>query len=511
LKKNTSRLFPRMQACSRCHSFLFAGWAAAFLLTFALPPSPAHAASSPRDTLDFRAVGEAIPPPPVDPAIRRALQQITAGEIQQSITTLVSFNNRSTLSSMRQDLRQGEGVGAAADWIEAQFQKDSAACGGCLEVSRDSFTEIPQSRIPQPTLITNVYAVLRGKDPAQNKRMYLVTGHYDSRNSSNENTRDPAPGANDDASGVAVSLACARVLSRMQFPATLVFVAVAGEEQGLNGSRHLAHLARTEGWDLQGVLNNDIVGGDTTPGDTFADKRRVRVFSEEIPGSATPDEVKRIEATGGENDSPSRQLARAIAAVARTYFKAEPAPFRPILELRQDRFLRGGDHRSFNQEGFSAVRLTEWRENFDHQHQDVRTENGVQYGDLIGFVDFSYTANVARLNAATLASLASAPAAPVKVRMLTAALGNNTALTWASPPGAPQDATYDVVWRETSAPDWQYVAPSPKFGDTPKKQEDGSELYAVTVPISKDNVIFGVRSVDPAGHSSPVVTPVVER
>jgi Peptidase family M28 len=470
-----------------------------------------HAFSSDRPSLDFAAAGEAIPPAPVDPAIRRALEQISATEIQQSIAALVSFNNRSTLSSMRQDSRPGEGVSAAADWIEAQFQKDSAACGGCLEVKRDSFTEQPRDRIPQPTLITNVYAILRGKDPAQNQRMYLVTGHYDSRNSSTENTRDPAPGANDDASGVAVSLACARVLSRMQFPATLVFVAVAGEEQGLNGSRHLARFARSQGWELEGVLNNDIVGGDTTPGDKFQDKHLVRVFSEETPEGATSDEVKRIEAVGGENDSPSRQLARAIAAVARTYFKAGAAPFRPVLALRQDRFLRGGDHRSFNQEGFAAVRLTEWRENFDHQHQNVRMENGVQYGDLIGFVDFSYTANVARLNAATLASLASASGAPLNVRMPIKTLGNSTALTWSSPAGAPPATTYDVMWRETSAPDWQYFASSAKFGDIPKRGQDGTEFHAVTVPISRDNVVFGVRSVDPAGHCSLVVTPVVER
>ena len=511
MKKIARRRFPGMPAWSLCHRILSPGRAAALVLACVWPMSRAHAASpatSPKDTLDFRAVGEAITPAPVDPAIRLALQQITAAEIQQSITTLVSFNNRSTLSSVRQDLRPGEGVIAAADWVEAQFQKDSAACGGCLEVKRDSFTEAPQSRIPQPTPITNVYAVLRGKDPLQSKRMYLVTGHYDSRNSSNENTRDPAPGANDDASGVAVSLACARVLSRMQFPATLVFVAVAGEEQGLNGSRHLAHLARSEGWDLQGVLNNDIVGGDTTPQDKFADKHLIRVFSEQVPQSATPEEVKRIQATGGENDSPSRQLARAMTAVAHTYFK--PDSFRPVLEFRQDRFLRGGDHRSFNQEGFAAVRLTEWRENFDHQHQNVRLENGVQYGDLIGFVDFSYTAQVARLNVATLASLALAPAAPNKVRMLTTALGNNTALTWSSADGAAPSTIYDVVWRETSVPDWQYVASSAKFGDIPTKQQDGSELHTVTVPISKDNVIFGVRSVDPAGHSSPVVIPVVE-
>jgi hypothetical protein len=338
--------------------------------------------------------------------------------------------------------------------------------------------------------------------------MYLVTGHYDSRNSSNENTRDPAPGANDDASGVAVSLACARVLSRMQFPATLVFVAVAGEEQGLNGSRHLARFARSQGWELEGVLNNDIVGGDTTPGDKLQDKHLVRVFSEETPEAATPEELKRIDAVAGENDSPSRQLARAVAAVARTYFP--PPLFAPVLEFRQDRFLRGGDHRSFTQEGYAAVRMTEWRENFNHQHQNVRIENGVQYGDLIGFVDFSYTANVARLNAAALATLASAPGEPQNVVMPIATLDNNTTLTWSSSAGAPAATSYQVVWRETSAPDWQYFASSLQFGDVPKRQEDGSESHTVTVPISRDNVIFGVRAIDPAGHSSLVVTPVVK-
>ena len=374
------------------------------LLLLLLAPMAAHAFSShSHATVDFTAVGQPIPPAPADPAIRRALEQISAAEIQQSIAALVSFKNRSTLSSMRQDLRPGEGVSAAADWIEAQFQKDSAACGGCLEVKRDSFTELPQNRIPQPTLITNVYAVLRGKDPAQNKRMYLVTGHYDSRNSTNENTRDPAPGANDDASGVAVSLACARVLSRMQFPATLVFVAVAGEEQGLNGSRHLARFARSQGWDLEGVLNNDIVGGDTTPGDKFEDKHLDAGLFRGDSGGRHP---RRGEADQGRRRRKRLSIpsAGACHSCGSPYLLSSRPASAPVLEFRQDRFLRGGDHRSFNQEGFAAVRLTEWRENFNHQHQNVRIENGVQYGDLIGFVDFSYTANVARLNAATLAS-----------------------------------------------------------------------------------------------------------
>jgi hypothetical protein len=490
---------------------------AAVSLLALLPPVWASPALSPagrplQAALDFTAVGAPIHPALADPAIGRALKQITSAEIQQSITTLAAFHNRSTLSSMDQGLPPGQGVNAAADWIEAQFRKDAAACSGCLEVKRDTFTEQPQNRIPRPTVISNVYAILRGKDPLQSKRMFLVTGHYDSRNSSNENTADEAPGANDDASGVAVSLACARVLSQMNFPATLVFVAVAGEEQGLNGSRHLAQLAKREGWDLEGVLNNDIVGGDTTPGDTLSDMHRIRVFSETLPMAATPQQVKRIELVGGENDSPSRELARAIAAVARTYVHADPSSLlQPVLEYRQDRFLRGGDHRSFNEEGFAAVRLTEWRENFQHQHQNVRVENGVQYGDLLRFVDFGYTARVARLNAATLASLASAPAPPRNLVMVAAALGNKTDLAWVAPPGAPEGTIYQIVWRETAAPDWEYEAASTKFGDNPKTEAAGGERHAVSIPISKDNVIFGVRSVDRAGHCSVVVTPVVER
>jgi Peptidase family M28 len=454
--------------------------------------------------------GEPVAPAPVDPSIRRALDQISTSRIEQTISRLVSFNNRNTLSSMEKDLPQGQGVSAAADWIETQFRQEAQACGGCLEVKRDTFTEQPQERITQPTTISNVYAILRGTDPSQNKRMYLVTGHYDSRNSNVENTRDPAPGANDDASGVAVSLECARVLSKLKFPATLVFVAVAGEEQGLNGSRHLAKLARSEGWQLEGVLNNDIVGGDTTPGDKLQNRHLVRVFSEAIPASASPEQIRLIQAIGAESDSPSRELARQILDVSRTYFGSRggaPAPsFRPVLEFRRDRFLRGGDHTSFNQQGFAAVRLTEWRENFNHQHQDVRRENGVQYGDLLRFVDYEYVAKVARLNAATLATLASAPGQPQDVRILAKELENNTTLSWSAPEGAPTGTRYQIVWRETAAADWQYGSWSTRFGDT-----GNGVHHTATLPVSKDNVILGVRSVDTAGHRSLVSIPTPQR
>ncbi len=454
---------------------------------------------------DLDAAGSPIQAAPVDPAIQAALGQISARQIRRTIEKLVSFHNRSTLSSMDTDLPAGQGATAAADWIAQQLVDYSADCGGCMEIKRDTFTQEaeppPQGRIPKPTTITNVYAVLRGSDPKQAARMILVTGHYDSRNSDTVNTKDAAPGANDDASGVAVSLECARVLSRLKLPATLVFVAVAGEEQGLNGSRHLAELAKHEGWQLEGVLNNDIVGGNTTPGDTLEDKSQVRVFSEGIPATATPDEIKRITALGLESDSPSRELARALADVSRSYQLA--TPFHPVLIFRRDRYLRGGDHSSFNQEGFPAVRFTEWREDFNHQHQNVRAENGVQYGDLLQFVDFDYVARVAGLNAAAMATLAAAPPPPEKVRIVTKELDNNTTLHWAAGSGAPAGTAYEIVWRETQAPDWQRSAPD-------KARSDGDTL-SVTVPVSKDNVIFGVRAVDAAGHRSVAVTPVPER
>ncbi len=445
--------------------------------------------------MDNRSFGKPISPAPPEPQIQAAIRQVSPQRIQQDIAALIGFHNRSTLSSNDKNLPSGQGVLAAADWIETQFRADSQACGGCLEVKRDTFTQPRGPRVPQPTVIHNIYAVLHGTDPAQAGRMVLVTGHYDSRDSTNEDTRGFAPGANDDASGVAVSLECARVLSRLHFPATIVFAAVAGEEQGLDGSHHLAEYAKQQGWSLEGVLNNDIVGGNTTPGDKFQNKNVVRVFSEGIPSTASEQQIRMIRMLGGESDSPSRQLAREIVGVDRTYFggaaaQSKSEPFHPIMEFRLDRYLRGGDHYSFNLAGFPAVRFTEWREDFHHQHQDVRVEDGLQYGDLLRYVDFHYVARVARLNAATLATLASAPGTPSNARIIAQKADNNTDLAWTAPAGAPANTTYQVVWRDTSAPDWQFY------------DSVGNATHA-TVPVSKDNVIFGVRAVNVAGQRSP--------
>jgi hypothetical protein len=434
-------------------------------------------------------LAEASPDGSADAEISSALRQISAARIQANIKKLVSFHTRLTISAQDPaSVAAGNGIGAAREWIKQEFARYSHDCGGCLEVKTDSFTEGPADRIPRLIEITNVYAVLKGTDPEAAKRIVLVTGHYDSRNGDTLDTAGFAPGANDDASGTAVSLECARVLSKLKFRATIIFLAVAGEEQGLNGSRHFAKIAKEQGWMVEAALNNDIVGGDRSP---QQDAKIVRIFSEGIPATATEAEWKRIRGLGGENDSSSRQLARYIAETGRTYH----TEIQPLLIFRPDRYLRGGDHSSFNQQGFAAVRFTEFRENYDHQHQNVRTENGVEYGDLPKFVNFDYVAGVAKLNAAALASLAAAPAPPVNVRLLTKALENNSTLTWAPSPGA---TSYEVLWRATSSPDWEQALPT-------------GNVIQITLPQSKDNVVFAVRAVDNEGHKSLPVVPMPER
>jgi hypothetical protein len=426
-----------------------------------------------------------------DPQIASALKQISAEKIRANIEKLVSFQTRSTLSAQDQaSMAAGRGIGAAREWIKSEFERYSRDCGGCLEVKTDSFTEQPADRIPKPTIITNVYAVLKGSDPENAKRIVLVTGHYDSRNSDTLDTTGVAPGANDDGSGTSVSLECARVLSKLKFPATIIFLTVAGEEQGLNGSHHFAQMAKSEGWNIEAVLNNDIVGGDRN---SQQDPSVVRVFSEGVPIAATDAELKLIRNLGGESDSPSRQIARYVGEVGRTY----QIGLKPMLVFRLDRYLRSGDHISFNQQGFAAVRFTEYREDYHHQHQNVRTENGIEYGDVPKFVNFDYVANVSRLNAATLASLASAPAPPDKVRLVTKELENDSTLTWEPSPGSRTDA-YEVLWRATTSAEWEHTQP---VGNVTK----------TTLPISKDNVIFAVRAVDKEGHRSLPVVPLPER
>jgi hypothetical protein len=424
-----------------------------------------------------------------DPSIAAAVRGITAAHVQGDIEKLVSFGTRSTLSAQDPgSVSAGRGIGAAREWLKSQFEAYSKECGGCLEVKIDEFVQPVGPRIPQPTTLINVYAVLKGTDPAAAQRVVLVTGHYDSRRTDVLDATGDAPGANDDASGAAVSLESARALSKLKFRATIIFLTVAGEEQGLNGSKHFAQMAKQAGWNIEAALNDDIVGGDKSPGQ---DAKIVRVFSEGLPSAADEKQLQLIRGLGGESDSSSREVARYVTEIAGAYSPG----VKPMLVFRLDRYLRGGDHSAFNEQGFAAVRFTEYRENFNHQHQDLRTENGIEYGDTLKFVDFDYVARVARLNALTLAALAAAPAPPSAVKVITANLDNNTTLKWGASAGA---SGYEVVWRDTSAPNWEHVK---SVGDT----------TTTTLDISKDNVIFAVRAVDKAGHRSLPVVPVPER
>jgi hypothetical protein len=296
------------------------------------------------------------------------------------------------------------------------------------------------------------------------------------------------------------------VLSKLKFPATIIFLTVAGEEQGLYGSKHFAEMAKQNGWQIEAALNNDIVGGNRTPGDKEQNPHTVRIFSEGIPSTATDKDLRMIRALGGENDSASRELARSIAEIASAYL---PKSFQPALIWRQDRYLRGGDHISFNQQGYAAVRFTEWREDFHHQHQNVRMENGIQYGDLPQFVDFDYVANVARLNAATLAELASAPPGPIDVKLETKELENNSTIKWT----LTTEGTHgEILWRDTEAPDWQHQSdPPPLCGAVIGGILRAPYFCRATLLMSKDNVVFAVRSVDAKGHKSLPVVPVPER
>jgi hypothetical protein len=427
----------------------------------------------------------------LDSRIVGAMQKVSPEQLQRNDEKLVSFGTRHTLS-VQLPADSKVGIKKATAWIQEQFESYSKACGGCLEVKTQTETQEKADRVPNPIPLTNVYAVLKGTDPESAKRILIISGHYDSRNSKTDDYEDPSPGANDDGSGTIVVLETARVLSQYKFPATIVFVTVAGEEQGLYGAKHFAKMAKDQGWNVAAVLNNDIVGGDKSPGQ---DATKVRVFSEGLPQSATPQELRRIRGLGEENDSPSRQVARYVDEIGKQY-SAGPR-FGPVMVFRPDRYLRGGDHLAFNEQGFPAVRFTEWRENFHHQHQTLRNEGGIEYGDLPKFVDFTYVARVAKLEVATLASLASAPAPPAHVRLLTKSLENDSQLAWdVSPSG--RVAYYEVVWRSTMVPNWT------------DSKKVGTET-SVTLPVSKDNVVFGVRAVDAQGHRSIVVTPTPER
>jgi Peptidase family M28 len=428
--------------------------------------------------------------PPADPAIQKLVDEISAKNLEANIRKLVSFGTRHTLSDTQSPTR---GIGAARNYVRDEFLKYSKAGGGRMTVEMDTFTVKPDGkRINKPVLMANVLATLPGTDPTDT-RVILVSGHIDSRVSDVMNATADAPGANDDGSGTVLVMELARVLAGQKFPCTLKFVAVQGEEQGLYGSGHLAERAKKEGWNLIAMLNNDIVGNSHGFDPEIHDDKHLRVFSEGVPANETPEQAKIRRQLSSENDAPSRQLARYAQRMAQLYGRGHQL----TLEYRPDRFLRGGDHTPFNQQGFAAVRFTEMNEDFTHQHQDLRTEKGRVYGDTPEGVDFAYLRRNAGINLATMAGLALAPAAPAKVEVLTANLTNRTELRWQAPAAGPKPSGYVVLVRETSAPQWQQRFPV-------------SGLSA-DLPISKDNFIFGVVSADAAGHESVAVLPVVGR
>src|SRR5215204_648051 len=418
--------------------------------------------------------------------VTNIVREIDARNVEATIRKLVSFGTRNTLSEQNDPKR---GIGAARDWLYAEFLKAAEASQGRMTVEKQSYEQPKAQRIPQPTIITNVVATLKGSQPESTDRIYVVSGHYDSMCNSPTDAKCDAPGANDDASGTAVVLEMARVMAKYEFDATIIFMAVAGEEQSLLGSTHFAEQAKQKNWNVDAMFTNDIVGN-TLGGNGVRDRGQVRVFSEGVPSIETEAEAATRRSVGGENDSASRQLARFIKETGDAYVPQ----LKVMLIYRRDRYGRGGDHIPFLERGYPAVRFTEVNEEFRHQHQNVRVENGVQFGDLPGFVDFAYVANVARVNAASLAALALAPSRPKGVTILSQRLSNDTDLKWDAN-SEPDLAGYEIVWRDTTGAVWTNSRPV------------GNVTGFTMKGMSKDNYFLGVRAIDKDGNKSPVTYP----
>lgn len=421
--------------------------------------------------------------PPAD--VRAMLREVDARSLERYDRGLVSFGTRHTLSDQDDPNR---GIGAARDWLKGEFDAIAATAGGRMSVELQSYVQEPASRIPVPTKITNVVATLRGTDPQAADRVYVVGAHYDSRVSDVLDAESDAPGANDDASGTSAVLELARVFAPHPTDSTIVFVAYAGEEQGLYGSNHVAQLAQDAGWNIQGVLNMDIIGS-PDGGNGVRDPRNIRLFNEGVPTAETPQQMARRQSLGGENDGVSRQLARYVKETGENRATGMGVK----LVYRRDRFGRGGDQISFLERGWAAVRFTEPNENFDHQHQDVRVEDGRQFGDLIEFVDFRYLARVTRVIGSSLAALERSPRAPANVRIPTA-LSYDTDVSWDASPEA-DVVGYEVVWRDSTEALWTH------------RRAVGNVTTATIEKLNKDNVQVGVRAVDRDGNRSPVATP----
>jgi len=412
--------------------------------------------------------------------LRSIADDVRADSLRATIAKLVAFGTRHTMSETQSKTR---GIGAARTWVKDRFGEINRDCKGCLQIETP-VQSVTGERIPQPTAIMDVLAIQRGAtDP---DRIIVISGHLDSRVRDVMDAKSDAPGADDDGSGTAAVLEAARVLSRHKFRATLVYAVLSGEEQGLYGGKLLAQYAHDHHWNVEADLNNDIIGN-TVGTNGVKDATHVRVFSEGTRSTETPEQAARRRYNGGEVDSPSRNLARFIGGLAEDYLK----DFSVRMVYRTDRYSRGGDQVPMLAEGYPAVRFTEAIENYTREHQDVRVENGVRYGDVIDAVDFDYLAQVARLNAVTMAALAMAPAPPAQVRT-EGAVSMDTTVSWVAVPGA---AGYRVWWRDTTAPKWS----DSRF------VKDATSLLLKDVNI--DDWFFGVASVSSDGYESPVEFP----
>ncbi len=417
-----------------------------------------------------------------EPLLWEVARAPDAGELHATVQTLVNFGTRHSLSDTVSAKR---GIGAARRWVQSQFEQIGRACGGCLRVVTPMQT-VTGPRVPKPTEIVDVVAIQTGTTDPQ--RVIVLTGHIDSRVTDPQNATADAPGADDDASGVALVLEAARILSRYKFAATLVYGVLSGEEQGLYGGKLLAEYAKHEGWRVEADLNNDIVGG-TRGLNGVVDNTRVRIFSEGVRATETPDEARQRRFQGGEDDSASRNVARYAKGLAEAYIPN----WSVALVYRLDRFGRGGDHSAFNDAGFPAVRFTENAEDYRHQHEDVRSVAGVEFGDTIANVDFSYLAKVTATNLLAAAAMAAAPPPPTDVK-IAGAVTADTKLSWTASPGSAA-AGYRVRWRDTSMPSWGF-------------SRDVGGVDTITLSdVVIDDFVFGVASLSAQGFESPVVFP----
>ncbi|HUR11251.1 MAG TPA: M28 family metallopeptidase [Flavitalea sp.] len=422
-----------------------------------------------------------------DVEIEKMVQEVNADTMRAYINKLVSFGTRHTLSTTSD---RNKGIGAARDWITQKFRDFAAKSNGRMTAELDKWKLAPDNRrINVEADMGNPMAILRGTDPADT-RIFIISGHLDSRVTNVQNITADAPGANDDGSGTAAVMECARVMSRYNFPATIIFAALSGEEQGLFGGERLAQRAKDSSWNIAGVLNNDIMGSNHSNETNIIDNTRLRVFSEGLPAFDIDKKATNIRQLGLENDGSSRQLARYVKEIGERYV----SNLEVVLVYRNDRFLRGGDHTPFVQRGFAAVRLTEMNENYNHQHQDLRTENGVRYGDLAEFMDFEYLKKNTAVNLATLANLAKSPLSPEEVKIDVSGLNNSTFLNWKAVPKA---KGYFILMRETNQSQWQ------------------KKIYttntSMRLPYSKDNYFFAVQSVSNDGNESLPIVPGVGR